>query len=220
MRLGADRDQELLALENMGLVILADDLDPMRIEKTGAAAEGLDRVAGELVLQHVDLVLQRHVKPAHQVAGADILFHPIGAAIEAALPPAGEIEDSLAESLGRDRAGMDGDAADFPALLDHQHGFAELCRLNGTPPPGGPAADHDEIVGAHGWRRIPRLGESRLTQNCTVRNPPRHPPRIPAPPYNPSANCDTLIGPARRMGEENDAAGPTLADLPLARGLF
>ena len=80
----------------------------------------------------------------------DVLLDPVGAAVEAALAPAGEVEHGLAQRLRRDGAGVHRDAADAAALLDHQHGLAELGRLDGGAPAGRAAADDDEIEGAHG----------------------------------------------------------------------
>ena len=114
--------------------------------KRAVPVHRVDAVAGELVLQHLDLVVERHVQPRHQVVGLDVLLDPVGAAVEAALAPAGEVQHRLAQGLGRDGAGMDRDAADPPALLDHQHRLAELGGLDGGAPPGGAAADDDEVV--------------------------------------------------------------------------
>ena len=45
----------------------------------------------------------------------DVLLHAVGAAVEAALAPAGEIEHRLAQGLRGDGAGVDRDAADAAA---------------------------------------------------------------------------------------------------------
>ena len=107
------------------------------------------RIAGELVLQHIDLVVERHVQARHQVLGGDVLLHPVGAAVEAALAPAGQVEHGLAQCLRGDGAGVDRYAADAPALLHHQDGAAELRRLDGGAAAGWAAADDDEVVGGH-----------------------------------------------------------------------
>ena len=124
--------------------------------KRAVPSDGLHAVAGELVLQHLDLVVERHVQARHQVLGGDVLLHPIGAAVEAALAPAGEVEHRLAQRLGRDGAGVHRDAADAAALLDHEHGSAELGRLDRGAAAGRAAADDDEVDCVHGredWRK-------------------------------------------------------------------
>ena len=112
-------------------------------------AHGADRVAGELVLQDIDLVVERLVQARHQVVGLDVLLDPVGAAVEAALALAGEVQHRLPQGLGRDGAGMDGDAADPAALLDDQDGIAELGGLDGGAAAGWPAADDEEVVSGH-----------------------------------------------------------------------
>jgi hypothetical protein len=150
MRAGADGDQDALALEDANVAVAGRDLDAVRVEETPGANGGLHRVAGELVLQHVDLVVERHVQARHQVLGADILLHPIGTAVEAALAPAGQVEHGLAQRLRGDGTGVHRDAADAAAPLDHQDRAAELRRLDRGASAGRPAADDDEVVAAHG----------------------------------------------------------------------
>ena len=163
MRSGADGDQNALALEDADVAGVRGDLDAMRVEEARGADGGLHRVAGELVFQHIDLVVERHVQARHQVLGGDVLLHPVGAAVEATLAPAGEVEHGLPHRLRRDGAGVDRDAADAAALLHHEDGAAELRGLDGGAAAGGAAADDDEVEGAHGrggcgrkWRRVYR----------------------------------------------------------------
>jgi hypothetical protein len=156
MRTGADGDQNALALEDADVAGVRGDLDAMRIEEARGADGGLHRVAGELVFKHIDLVVERHVQARHQVLGGDVLLHPVGAAVEATLAPAGEVEHGLPHCLRRDGAGVDRDTADAAALLHHEDGAAELRGLDGGAAAGGAAADDDEIEGAHGWRECGR----------------------------------------------------------------
>ena len=149
----ADGDEDVLAGVGVDVAVLLGDLDGVRIEEAGLAARGLHAVAGELVLQHLDLVVERLVQARHQVGGADVLLHPVGAAVEAALAPAGEVEHGLAQRLGRDGAGVDGDPADAAALLDDQNGPADLGGLHGGAAPGGAAADDNHVVIIHGRRQ-------------------------------------------------------------------
>ena len=84
-----------------------------------------------------------------QVFGLDVLLDAVGAAVEAALAPAGEVQHRLAQGFRGDGAGMHRHAADPPALFDHQHRAAELGGLDRGPPPGRAAADDDEVVPGH-----------------------------------------------------------------------
>ena len=158
-RPGADGNQDAIALEDTDIARIRGDLDPVRIEKAGGALERLHAIAGKLVLQHIDLVVERHVQAHHQVLGGDVLLHSVGAAIEAALPPSGEVEHGFAQRLRGNGAGMHRDAADPAAPFHHEHGAVELGGLNGGTAPGWAAADDDEVEGAHGregWRKVGR----------------------------------------------------------------
>jgi hypothetical protein len=128
-------------------VFLAAVLDdqPVRIGKACHACERAHTVARELVFQHLDLVVERHGEPRAEVLAFDVLLDSIGEAVKSALPPSGKIEDCLTQRLGGDRPGVDGNAAHAQPVLDDQHALAELRRLDGGPPPGRPAADHNEF---------------------------------------------------------------------------
>lgn len=64
------------------------DLDLVRPYETGLAQRGAHHVAAELMLQHFHLMVEGLLQPGHQVGGADLLLHPVGATVEAALAPA------------------------------------------------------------------------------------------------------------------------------------
>ncbi len=131
--------------------------------KRARPARHADTVALELVLEDLDLVFQSHRQAVAEVGAVDVLLHAVGAAVKAALAPAGEVEHGLAKRLGGDRAGMDRDAADAAPVLHHQNRFAELRTLDGGAAAGGSATDDDEIVGFH--RQIPLPERSRSYAN-------------------------------------------------------
>jgi hypothetical protein len=139
-------DQNIGAAIGLGFAVVGGHLDLVRPYKAALAAGMLDRIAVELMLQHLDLVVERLAQPHHKLTGGDVLLDAIGAAVEAALAPARQIEHRLAQGLRRNGPGMHRHAADAAALLDHQHRFAELGRLHRGPPPGRPAADDDHVV--------------------------------------------------------------------------
>src|SRR5579872_5605740 len=150
MRPGADGDQETLGLEAADVAVIRGDLDAMRIEEPRRALERLDPVAGELMLQHIDLVVECHVQPHHQVLGANILFHPVRTPIKTALAPSGQVEHGFAQRLRWDRACVHRNPADATTLFHHKDRAAVLRRLDGGTPPGGSGTDDDEVVAAHG----------------------------------------------------------------------
>ena len=134
---------------SLSVAILVGEAQPVGVDEFRRRAHAAHAVAHELVLQHLDLVVERLVQPLDQVADRDVLLDPVAAPVEAALAPARQVEHRLAQRLRRDRAGMHRDAAEPPALVDHQHGLAELGRLDGGAPAGRPAADDDHVVVIH-----------------------------------------------------------------------
>ena len=106
------------------------DDQPVRIDEPRDPGEGFDAVPRELMLQNLDLVVERHPEPDAEVLSLDVLLHPVGEPVEAALAPARKIEHRLAKRLRRNRAGVDRHAADPEPVLDDEHVFARAS------PPG------------------------------------------------------------------------------------
>src|SRR5581483_6783305 len=121
-----------------------------------------DAIAGELVLQHLDLMADGDVQALHQILRRDALLDAVAAAVKAALPPAGEIKHGLAQRLAGDGARVQAGAADGRVHLDHGHVHAELGRLDGRQLTGRPAADGDVVELLH----APRL--SLFSGNLTT----------------------------------------------------
>ncbi len=147
--LGPHGDDDLLGAEHQPLAVRRRHLDLVRIEEARHAMADLHAVAGELMLQHVHFVVQRLVQARPQVLRSQVLLHPVGPAIEAALAPAGEIQHRLAQGLGGNGPGVHRHAAHAAALVDDQHRPAELGGLDGGAPPRGTASDNNQIIGAH-----------------------------------------------------------------------
>ena len=61
----ANRDKDALALKHPNIAGVGGDLDAVRIEEARRPECGLHRVTGELMLQHIDLVVERHVQARH-----------------------------------------------------------------------------------------------------------------------------------------------------------
>ena len=146
---GAAGDQDMGRRHHADLAAIRRHLDLVRPDKAALAAGGLHHVAAELMFQHLDLVVEGLLQPRDQVGGGDILLDPIGPAVEAALAPAGKIEHGFAQRFGRDRSGMNRDAADPPALFHHQNRPVELGELDGGPAAGRAGADDEHVVVIH-----------------------------------------------------------------------
>ena len=171
-RNGAHGQQNRIGGEFEGLALFALDLDGCPVLETRIAAQGGDLVAGKLVLKHLDLVVQRDVETGAQIMRGQILLDPVGAAVKPALAPAGKVERGLAQSFGRNGAGVNRDPANPAAAFHHQNLLAELGGLNRCAPPGRAAANNDEVVMFHGKRRPdPELMKTfiNLNTNCLMK---------------------------------------------------
>jgi hypothetical protein len=161
----SDCNQRLVEAGLDPFAALGRDLDLMGVDEFGLAPGMLHHVAHELVLQHLDLVVERLVQPLDDVADRNVLLHAIAAAVKTTLAEACEVQHRLADRFRRDRAGMHGDAAEPPALLDHQHGFAELRRLDRRAPARGAAADHQHVVVLH---LLPKLSSRQRSKKPPI----------------------------------------------------
>ena len=105
-------DERVFRGVDLVLAAVARHLDAVRADVAGFAAGRLHGVAAELMLENLDLVVERFVQAGDEVGRTDILLDPVGAAIEAALAPARQVQHGFAQGLRRDRPGMDRNAAD------------------------------------------------------------------------------------------------------------
>jgi hypothetical protein len=109
---GAAGDQDVRGGVGAPFAGLRGHLDLVGPDEPAFAARGLDGIAVELVLQDLDLVVERLAQAGHQVACGDVLLDAIGASVEPAFAPAGEVEDGFAQRLRRYRSGVNRYAAD------------------------------------------------------------------------------------------------------------
>ena len=109
----------------------------------------LDAVAHQLAADHVDFLADDVLGAGQQVGGGDLLLDAVAGAVELTLAHAGEVDDRLAQRLGRDGPGVDADAAEHPAPLDDRHRLAELGRRDGGLLTAGTRTDDDEVVFLH-----------------------------------------------------------------------
>jgi len=67
-----------------------------------------------------------------QVGDGDVLLEAVALAVQIALGEAGEVENRLAQGLGGDGAGVDGDPTDHVGAVDDGDPAAELGRRDGS----------------------------------------------------------------------------------------
>jgi hypothetical protein len=93
----------------------------VRPDEVGGPGHDRDPVAGELVADDVALPADHVPGPGGQVGDGDLVLDPVRLPVDLPLVHAGEVEDGLAQGLGRDRAGVEADAADHVRALDDRH---------------------------------------------------------------------------------------------------
>ena len=99
-----------------------------------------------MAADHVDLVGDNVIDPLQQVVDSDVLFDPVGRAVDAALAESGQVHHRLAEGLGRNGAGVHTDTANRTGTLDHRDALAQLGRLDGRALTGRTRSDHHQVV--------------------------------------------------------------------------
>ena len=87
--LGSGGNQKPVGGQAGDIARLGGDIDGLRIDEMRQPVQRVHVVARELMLKHVDLVIERHVQPCLEILGGDIILDPVRAAVKAALAPAG-----------------------------------------------------------------------------------------------------------------------------------
>src|SRR5690606_13718090 len=186
---------------------LALHRDGVLVLEAGGAGDDLDVVAQQLVADHLDLAPDHVLGARQQVGDRDVALDPVARAVQVALGEPGEVEDRLPQRLGRDRAGVDADAAHHAPAFRHADALAQLrgrdrgllpARAGSddeqvvvvhATPPQAPTPQEDSVAGVDplGKRGIDIRGTTPPTIPCTrpavVHLGPIHPPR-PAPVHN------------------------------------
>ena len=146
-RLGAGGDHDVFAADRDAFAaggIL--DNHGVCIDEPAVALDQVDPVAHQL-RPHDVLLFADHVGGAgEQVGGSDLLLDAVARAVELALAHAGEVDDGLAQRLGRDGPGVHANPAQHPAALDDRHRLAELCRRDRGFLAARTRTDDDEVV--------------------------------------------------------------------------
>ena len=134
--------------------------------KCAVPVSTVDVVAQQLAADHLDLAADHVLRTRCQVGDRDVVLDPVAGAVELALGMPGEVEDRLAQRLGRDRAGVDADAADHVATIDDADAAPELRGGYRRPLAARTAADDQQVV------VVPGIAHDRsLTQIAGVGKP-------------------------------------------------
>ena len=94
------------------------DRQRVRVDEAGHAGDQLDVVAQQLRADHLGLATDHVLQPGQQVGDRDVFLDPVARAVQVAQLHAGQVEHGLAQSLRRDRAGVDADTADHGLAVD------------------------------------------------------------------------------------------------------
>jgi hypothetical protein len=89
------------------------------------------------------------MQPLHEVVYGEIWFQAVALTVEAALVPAGKIQNCLSQGFAGHGAGMHRDAAYNGSPLNNGRLFTQFSRLYCSFLAGGAAADYDEIMTVH-----------------------------------------------------------------------
>ena len=103
------------------------DFDFVRTDEPGLPANRVDAVALQLILHDVHFVLRHLLELAAQLAHRHLPFAAVGVRVNLALAVTGQVQDGLAHRFGRNRAGVQADAAHrVGATLDDRHALVQL----------------------------------------------------------------------------------------------
>jgi hypothetical protein len=159
-RAGAGGDDDVVRGDLAGTAAEVVDLDAVRADEVAHALDDRDPVAGELAAHHVVLPADHMGDPRGQVGDGDVVLDPVRLAVDLALPRPGQVENRLAQRLGRDRARVDAHPAHHLGALYQGHAPVQLRGRDGRPLPAGPGADYKQVVvihafslTAHGWKQ-------------------------------------------------------------------
>src|SRR5262249_6041595 len=103
----------------------------VRIGEARGAVRDRDSGAFQLRAHEGALPLPDGLDAEAEIRYRDLLLDDVVAAVKGALPEAGEIEDALAQRLGRDRPAPQRRAAEMAGAVDHHDALADLGRRDG-----------------------------------------------------------------------------------------
>jgi len=113
------------------------------------ALHEVDAVAHQLRADDVLLLADDVAGARQQVAGGDLLLDAVAGPVQFALAHPGQVDDGLAQRLGRDGSGVHANTAEHPTALYNRHRLAELCRCDRGFLTARTRTDDDEVVLNH-----------------------------------------------------------------------
>src|ERR1039457_5154137 len=146
---GTGGDHDLVGRGPADPAVAVVDVHRVRVGETAGAGQDRDPVTGQLAAHHVHLAADHVAGTGGQVADRDVVLDPVARPVHLALVQAGQVQDRLTQGLGRDRAGVQADAADHVLALDDRHPPLELRRGDGCLLAAGPRADHQHVEVVH-----------------------------------------------------------------------
>ena len=146
---GAGGDHDLVRGGPADPALAAVHFHGVRVEEAARAGHGRDPVAGQLAAHHVHLAADHVGGPGGQVGDGDLVLDPVALPVHLPLVQAGQVENRLAQGLGRDRARVQAHAADHVLALDDPHSPLELRRGDGSLLAARARADHQHVEVVH-----------------------------------------------------------------------
>src|SRR6185437_2546434 len=146
---GTGGDHDLLRCGPARPAVAVVDLHRVRVDEVPGAGQVHDPVSGQLAAHHVDLAAHHVLGSCRQVRDGDLVLDPVALAVHLPLVKPGEVEDRLAQRLGRDRAGVQAHPADHVLALDDADPAAQLGRCDRGLLPARSRADHQYIEVVH-----------------------------------------------------------------------
>ena len=146
---GAGGDHDLVRAGLAAAARAVVDLHRVRVGEAAGAGQHRDPVAGQLAAHHVHLAADHVAGAGGQVGDGDLVLDPVALPVHLPLVQAGQVQDGLAQGLGRDRARVQADAADHVLALDDRHPPLELGRGDRGLLAAGTRADHQHVVVVH-----------------------------------------------------------------------
>src|SRR5271163_4789770 len=145
--LGSSGDDDLAGLDYArGAAVHMVEANRIPPGKGSLRGEQLDIITHQLMASDVEFVIDYPVGPGQQILDCDVLLHRVGGAIKFSRAIAGQLENRLAQSLGRDCAEIDAASANNRFSLDDRDFLVELGALDGGTLTRRPRTDHQEII--------------------------------------------------------------------------
>ena len=148
-RAGAGGDHDLVGAGLTAPAVAGVDLHRVRVDEGTGTGQDRDPVARQLAAHHVHLTAHHVLGAGSQVGDGDLVLDPVSLPVHLPLVEAGQVEDGLAQGLGRDRAGVQAHAADHVLALHDRDPPFELGGGDGRLLPARTRADHQDVVVVH-----------------------------------------------------------------------